>query len=277
MTSLSDEEKDGCWGGMATDCIDSPNKTINNDLTDPNHKWAHFFVNEGRPGDSIVGNPLTRPPVQSNFWDTTVVNGNSIFNVGLFPTQGIMDWAGTSGNIVFGPALQCLMNHTGGNSRFCPVCTEEFVKELFSRAGKPFVHSDYHDNYNQVFVEYEHNLDSNTLFPIRPKANFIEMNGVFVDETDFFCRFVEGVEICSVNVTAHIVNGLNSLTFAEQPGFPRNFNLLSLQVVNSNGAPLPVFPLTDLSNIGGAYYFSNYHYQMDQGDLQFEFNANLTP
>ncbi|CAB1059218.1 hypothetical protein D1BOALGB6SA_3976 [Olavius sp. associated proteobacterium Delta 1] len=38
-----------------------------------------------------------------------------------------------------------------------------------------------------------------------------------------------------------------------------------------------IFPLTDLSNVGNASYFSNYHYQMDQGSLQFEFNANLTP
>jgi len=274
MAQLDDEEESRrCWPDLLTDCGDSPNKTVNADLTDPNHKWAHFFVNEGRPGDSIVANPVSRPPTTVNFWDTSVVNASSIFNVGLWATYGYLDWNTTGGTIVYGPAPQCLMNHTGGTTHFCPVCAEAIVKKIFARAEETFSDADYHGSYEKVFVEYKHSRLSD---PEYPKVGFISLNGNMVNEDCFTCFVVVENELCSVDVTEYLLNGANRLVFHQQFGFTRNIDLLSLQVVNSNGAALPLFPITDVSSIGTPNYFTNYNWTTQFGDLEFEFAASIS-
>jgi hypothetical protein len=274
MAHLDDEDFNSCWTSAATDCDRSANKTVNADLTDPSHKWAHFFVNEGRAGDSIVANPANRPPSWNTFWDPSVVNASSIFNVGLWATNGSNNWAYTGGTIVYGPAQQCLMNHTGGTSHFCPVCTEAVLKELFARAGETFVDADYHGVYDRVLVEYKNRTSTD---PEYPKAGFISLNGTPVTVDKFTCIWVGNHELCSVELTPYLRSGANRLVFNQQSGVSRRIDLLSIQVVNSNGAPLPLFPITDLSSIGSAYYFTDYFWVTTNGNLEFEFTASITP
>jgi hypothetical protein len=273
LVGLSDEDFEDCWGGVATDCGSAANKSVNTNLNDPAHKWAHFFVSEGRPGDSIVANPVSRPPTWSAFWDPSLVTANSIFNVGMWATNGGTDWAGTGGVITYGPAVRCMMNHTGGISHFCPVCTEEVVKELHSRVGVVFNDSHYHNTYSKVYVEYLHRELSQ---PDYPKAGLISVNGTSVPVGKFTTYPVGQDELCSVDVTSYLVGGTNQLTFHQQSGVSRIIDLLSIQVVNSNGAPLPLFPVTDLSGIATPQHFADYSWSTGLGDLVFEFEANLT-
>lgn len=144
--------------------------------------------------------------------------------------------------------------------------------ELMARAGVTFTDSDYHNIYDQVFVEYKHSEYTSTS---PPKANFISVNGNPVSETDFTCYTVRDYELCSVNITSYLVNGTNTLKFVTQNP-ARTIDLLSIQVVNSNGAPLHLFPVTDVSGIGSSNYFSDY-YWLGNSDLDFEFDAQLTP
>ena len=270
LIQLADEDLDVCWGGVETDCGTSANKTINSDLSDPNHKWAHFFVKEGRPGDSIVANPVSRPPDWDHFWDPSEVNANSIFNVGLWASSGDTEWSYTNGAIVYAPVQQCLMNHSGGTTHFCPVCTEEVVKKLFECCGEPFSEMEYNRLYDHVYVELKYrSLDE----PKYPKNGFISVNGSNVTENKYTCFNVGENELCSIDVTEYVSSGTNRLIFHQQPGFVRQIDLLSIQVVNSNGAPLHLFPITDLSSIGTPKYFAKYFWETGNGSLEFEFTA----
>lgn len=269
-TALDDEDFSSCIGGTQTDCMYSANKTANGNILDPAHKWAHHFVFQGRPGDSIVADPVSRPPDWMNFWDPATINAADIFNAGLWATNGITDWNG--GDIIYGPSQQCLMNHTGGNTRFCPICTEEVTRELFVRAGMAFVVADYQNVYDGVFLEFKH---TELGIPSPSKTGFISVNGNIAAETDFTCHYVLDAELCSVNITNYVINGTNQLKFVAQSP-PRAVDMLSIQVVNSNGAPLHLFPVTDVSGIGQAYYFSQYYWP-GNSDLDFEFDAQLTP
>lgn len=273
MVQLDDEDLPTCWPDVASDCSLKANKSANSNLLDPNHKWAHFFVNEGRPGDSILADPVSRPPQLLNYWDTSMINANSIFNAGIWATNGFNDWAWTGGTIIYGPSVRCMMNHSGLTRRFCPVCTEEVVKELHVRSGQTFVDADYHDTYNSVYVEYLHKTNVD---PDYPKAGLISVNGNVVDVGQFYCLSVAEAESCSVDITNYVVNGLNTLIFHQQPNVTRAIDLLIVQVVNSNGAHMPIFPVTDLSGIGTPSYFSIYNWSTYYGDLQFEFSANLS-
>jgi hypothetical protein len=278
MGGLSDEDFEDCPGGAATDCMASANKTINDNLHDPAHKWAHYFTFEDRPGASILADPVSRPPTRDNFWDPAEINGNDIFNVGLWASCGITDWAGTGGDIVYAPVQQCLMNHTGGTTHFCPVCAEEMTKALFERTGDTFVDSDYHDTYGRVYVEYMHRSD-----PLWDagwsKTGFISVNGIMVPETQFtgtrIGRDGSRNELCRVNITPYLVLGTNTLAFHPQPGIARTLDLLALQVVNGNGAPLHLYPVTDLSFLGTAEYFCDFIWPNQTGDLIFEFSSNI--
>lgn len=272
MCGLSDEDFENCWGGIPTDCGNAPNKSVNTNLSDPNHKWAEFFVNEGRPGDSIVAGPVSRPPTWNNYWDPAVVNASSIFNVGMWASNGITDWSDTGGMIVYAPVQQCLMNHTGETTHFCPVCAKTMTQEIYDRSGRTFINSHYHGVYASVFVEYKHRR---TTDPNLPKVGFISVNGTDVNVNQFTCYIVRDMELCSVDITPYVNPGINRLVFKQQSGLNHNIDLLTIQVVNSNGAPLAIFPITDLSGIGGAYYLCNYFWNTQNGNLEFEFSANF--
>lgn len=272
-TRLDDEDFSYCCGsGNVSQCVPCPNKSINPDLADPNHEWAHFFVSQGRPGDSIVANPKSRPPSWSDFWDTTAVNANHIFNTGLWATNGVGDWSATGGRIVYGPAQQCLMNHTGGTTHFCPVCTEELTKEIYRRASQPFDHNAYHGTYDRVYVEYQHRRSGEAE---RPKAGSLSLNGQPVPASSFTCHPVRDRELCSVDVTALLHSGANQIVFLQQQGVSAVLDLQTIQVVNSNGATLPLFPMTDLSGIATVRYLGNYFWSVAQGDLTLEFQASV--
>jgi len=75
--------------------------------------------------------------------------------------------------------------------------------------------------------------------------------------------------LCS-NLTSGTTNGGGS------PGWGRELDMLTIQIVNSNGAPLILFPVTDVSSVGSAYYFTNYRWSFTNGDLEFEFSAHLS-
>jgi hypothetical protein len=276
LFGLYDEDLDQCPGGVTSDCDQSVNKTVNTNIGDPNHKWAHFFVNEGRIGDSIIANRNNNSDPNEfpeNFWNILEVNANHIFNVGLWSTNRRTNWSHSGGVAVYGSSVRCLMDHTGGNIHFCPVCTEEITKRLFNFAGEIFSDIEYHETYSKVFVEYKHRKISQ---PEYPKVGLISINGYPISENKFTCYMTKWNELCSVDVTEYLSNGANILTFNQQNISNRELDLLSLQVVNSNGAPLQLFPITDLSTIGTSSYYSEYLWPLWEGILEFEFYAYLT-
>ncbi|OGP68912.1 MAG: hypothetical protein A2W27_07110 [Deltaproteobacteria bacterium RBG_16_44_11] len=280
MGGLTDEDFEDCWGGAADDCADSPNKTVNNNLHDPAHKWAHFFALEDRQGASVLADPLSRPPDRRNYWNPAQINASDIFNVGIWASLGVTDWSGTGGAIVYKPVAECLMNHTGGTTHFCPVCAEQMTKRLFARTGDTFSDAEYHERYDKVFVEYLHR-DSVHWSSSWPKENFISINGSMVSVSHFRCYTIgkEGSykELCSVEITPYIHDGTNRLIFHRQSGVTRDIDLMTIQVVNSNGAVLHLFPVTDVSSIGSADHFADYIWPTSRGDLTFEFASNTTP
>ena len=165
------------------------------------------------------------------------------------------------------------MNHTGGTTHFCPVCTEEVVKEIFERCGEPFSEMDYFRAYNHVYIELKYrSLDEQKY----PKNGFISLNGSGITQDKYTCFNVGDNELCSIDVTEYVSKGKNRLIFHQQSGFYRDIDLLSIQVVNSNGAPLRLFPLTDLSSIGSPKYFTKYFWNTKNGNLEFEFTALMT-
>jgi hypothetical protein len=286
MTSLGDEDFESLCPG-ANCSSDFNNKTNNGDITDPNHKWAHLFVLEGPDGpddprgQSIVADPKSRPPSTGDFWDTNVVNGNHIFNTGLWATNGSSNWGG--GSVVYGSSPQCLMNHTGSNTHYCPVCTEYLTGLLTELGGGSFDDAAYHGDYNRVYVEYQNwNQTENNPDGRLPVVGFVALNGTGVDDSAYRCTDLRNgqLTVCSVDVTPWLASGSNQLVFqaaARPPSNAGQLQLLSVQVVNSNGAPLPLFPITELSEVGNSDYLSNYFWRFENGDLEFQFDAELSP
>ena len=250
------------------------NQTINPDLRDPNHKWAHFFVDFDHdgvidPGDSIVADvsPNWDYTVDgySNYWEPGVSTFASMLNMGIWAAYNDDGWQ-SAGQPVYASSEQCLMNHSGAITKFCAVCAESIVRGLWTRAmggWSEAQHQRFHDEYSRVYLEYVHQGSGEAS---RPKDGFLEINGILVPEADYAgaCHGLASAnspsETCSLDVTEYVPVGPSTTTvvFRQLLGDNTPLQVQTITVVNENGAVLPIQPVSsELSSHYSTYYTFN--------------------
>lgn len=265
LAGLSDEDIDNQCAPIEQvggECK-APNKTLNPDLRDPEHKWAHFFVDHNQngimdPGDSILAEVSpswagAEMDGRSNYWEPGVLTRASALNMGIWATFGARGWP-PDGQVLYGPSQQCLMNHTGAVARFCAVCAEAIVRSIWTRATGGFSqirHRQYHESYSRVFLEYEH---LSTGVDPAIKDGFLEVNGIPVPE-DTYNEACHGLgraypsETCSLDISELVQVGQAEtlITFRNLFSRPTYISVQTIAVVNGNGAVMPIRPVSDLS------------------------------
>ncbi|MDY0003967.1 MAG: hypothetical protein RBU30_21900 [Polyangia bacterium] len=275
------------------DCM-ALNKTLNPDLRDPAHKWAHFFVDHNQngiidPGDSILAevSPFWAGDAvdgRSNYWEPGVLTRASALNTGIWATYGASGWP-PAGQMLYGPSQQCLMNHTGAITHFCAVCAETLVRAIWTRATgdfSPTRHAQYHESYARVFLEYEHLSSQGTP---ATKTGFIEVAGVPIPDATFAdaCHSLGSSstsETCSLDISGYVPVGPTEtlITFRNLLDCPRHLWVQTIAVANGNGAVMPIRPVSDLSAPSVTHYSLNIPWAFrEEGDLILAVQTNRRP
>jgi hypothetical protein len=153
------------------------------------------------------------------------------------------------------------MNHTGGTTRFCAVCSEAAAKHIL---GAAFEHAAFHDDYRRVFAQFNY-------YPQQTPP--LEVDGTVIPAEAITCN----TTTCSADLTPYLGSAAqHRLTFREQP-VRASLDLAGLTVFNGNGAQLHLYPETDLSSIGAEAYLDRLTADLSAMSVTYVFNATPSP